>query len=311
VHRDSSERRRVPKQGTLDDLGSVYESFVNSVEGKRGYCPRRKPTVFDTVSYLPATSLPPRPYVAFTLDSVMEQARRPSFRQVDTVLVAAMLRHQACEAAKHDSHEFPTGSELYVAGHVRERHDTPQRFSYLPLPSIGHEHADGMIRRVLIAEPYGSDGEHARWAADRLRNANLVDEDRQPKAVLVRPEPGDYVLQSYVRQSKRWSSVTPVILPGLDDGKLHKRDAVFLKAVKQARLPADLIESFTFRSAPFWPGSQHPHEYRRPAYLKGYPAWHVHLQLREAIAGPLAIGAGRHCGLGLFAPERVQDSHDK
>jgi CRISPR-associated protein Csb2 len=32
------------------------------------------------------------------------------------------------------------------------------------------------------------------------------------------------------------------------------------------------------------------------------PAWHVYLRFTEKISGPLAIGVGRHFGLGLFVP---------
>jgi len=48
-----------------------------------------------------------------------------------------------------------------------------------PISPANHRHAqaDGMIRRLMIAEPFGGDGTHARWAQNRLRNSLLKDED--------------------------------------------------------------------------------------------------------------------------------------
>jgi CRISPR-associated protein Csb2 len=225
----------------------------------------------------------PRPYISFELRQTDD--RWATFRQVDTSKVAAMLRHVACEAAKGDSHKFPGGSERYVAGHASDRNDLSPRFSYLPLPTVGHWHADGMIRRMFVAEPYGSDGTQVRWAAQRLRNRTLVNDNGKEQALLLNLESEDPVVRAYQGPARTWSSVTPVVLPGL---------------------PVEAIKDVALRKAPFWPGSQHPRLYHRPAYLRDLPAWHVHIRLSESIHGPLAMGAGRYCGLGLF----VRDGDD-
>lgn len=296
-------RRRTPRENTLEDLERVYESFVRSVDG-RLYRPPLKPTVFKVVSYLPVTVVPPRPYVTFDLRK--DGDRWATFRQVGAVCVAAMLRHRACEAAKRDSHEFPGGSERYVAGHTRDdptlkNGPTPPRFSYLPLPTVGQKHADGLIRRVLITEPYGGDGSHADWARTRLRSAMLIDQDQRERAIMVEADQADGVLAAYTGTGRSWSTVTPVVLAGYDDGKPAKAEKLILAAVHQAGLSLESVADVTLRKAPFWPGSEHPRFYRRPAYLKGLPSWHVDLRFREEVSGPLAIGAGRHCGLGIFA----------
>jgi CRISPR-associated protein Csb2 len=218
-----------------------------------------------------------------------------------------MFRSLTCRAAKDDTHEFPGGEEVYVAGHVkrkgRHQRDTPPRFTYLPLPTIGHEHADGAIRRLLIAEPFGGDGAHASWAQQRLRNATLRAEHGDERGVLLelwRPR-SRRIVGRYVREAKEWFSVTPVILPGLDDGKQSKAEHLLLKAVADAEVPIEAIESVTLRKAPFWPGSEHPRHYFVPDYLRPFARWHVALRFHEPVPGPLAIGAGRHAGLGLFA----------
>lgn len=109
------------------------------------------------------------------------------------------------------------------------------------------------------------------------------------------------MLERYLVPSTTWASVTPVVLPGFDDGRQTKTETLFLKALLQSGLLPETVEEMALRKAPFWPGSQHPSQYRRPNYLKHLPGWHVWLKFREPVAGPLALGAGRHCGLGLFA----------
>ncbi len=293
--------RRVPKHGTLDDLETCYESFVESIKGKVYRAPQEA-RVFDRVIYIQDSQLPPRPYVAFELRD--ERHKWVQRRQVASMEVAAMLRHQACQAAKLDSHNFPGGSELYVAGHAGNREETPERFSYIPLPTIGHPHADGLIRRVLIAEPHGSNGSHAQWAESRLRNRELNDDAGAPRGILVAQRRHDDVLDAYVRAAQSWFSVTPVILPGYDDGKHTKAEKLVMKAIVQAGISFECVEEISIRKAPHWPGSQHPKQYLRPSYLNHLPGWHVLIRFREAVYGPIVIGAGRHCGLGVFAAEK-------
>ncbi len=300
-YRPGQQQWRTPATGSLDDLATVYESFLRRVQGRK-YHPPLQLREFNTTAYIPAAGVPPRSCAVFELPEGV------AFCQVDTAKVGAMLRSLACRCAKADTHEFRVDgqaidSEVYVAGHVNGAKRTPPRFSYLPLLTIGHEHADGMIRRALIAEPFGGDGVHARWVQNRLRNAALTDKDGNERGILLDPwRPGSVtVIERYLHEARTWSTVTPVILPGFDDGKHVKAEKLFLTAALQADLPVDAIKELALRKAPFWPGSQHPSQYHVPAYLKSFSRWHARLVLRGPIGGPLAIGAGRHCGLGLFA----------
>jgi CRISPR-associated protein Csb2 len=133
----------------------------------------------------------------------------------------------------------------------------------------------------------------------------LFDEHGEVLATLSDPEsPSTRTIRgAYVDLAKSWSSITPVILPGFDDGKYEKAKRLFMKALQYAGLPVEAVEDVVLRKAPFWSGSQHPRLYYRPEYLKHFSAWHAHILFREEVTGPLAIGAGRHCGLGLFVSE--------
>lgn len=296
--------RRVPKADSLADLKNVYRSFCDSIDTQRNlYRPPLKPAVYDKAIYSPDDSLPPRPRVAFSLEAPGNEERGPAFLQTRTSLVAAMLRSRTCEAAKNDPHWKGVDTEKYVAGHAGNSEESLPRFSYLPVPSVGHPHADGLIRRVLIAEPYGATGEHSRWAKRRLNRSELLDEDtRKPRAVLAPIEDSDdRVLASYLDPAEWWFSVTPVILPGQDDHKHAKAEKLLMKAIGQAGITFATVAEFRLQKAPLWPGSQHSRYYFAPEHLRHLPRWHVAVRFRNEITGPLAIGTGRHCGLGLFA----------
>ena len=297
---------RVPNRGTLDDLDRAYKAFINRLSMEQP--PRaREPRVFRSAVYLPASMLPPRPYAVFELPDGI------AFRQEQTIAVAAILRSTVCDDKRYRNRQdfqeqFPDDDpEVYLAGHAgNSTTTTPPRFSYLPLPTIGHEHADGMIRRVLIAEPFGGAGLHAKWAQQRLRGQILRDHNGNERGALdeLRRSTSKKMLGRYggwPEGAKQWASITPVVLPGFDDGKIDKRNALALRAIRHAGLPVEAVESLVLREAPYWPGSHHPQRYRRPDYLKHYPAWHFYVRFREPLFGPIAIGAGRHCGLGLFA----------
>jgi CRISPR-associated protein Csb2 len=299
LQRTGSQGWRVPSGDFVGDLDGCYRSFLKRVDGQ-SYCPDRKPTSFDVVHYVSSTALPPRAYAAFELPEGV------AFRAENVAAVAAMLRSLACRLAREDegAHAFPGGAEVYVAGHVEQGTDeTPPRFSYLPLPSIGHEHADGMIRRLLIAEPFGGEGVHAMWAQQRLRNGTLQDDRGNERGVLLDlwRHSSRRVVELYVRESQCWYSVTPVIIPGFDDGEQMKAERLFLKAVAQAGIPIAAVDWVALRKAPFWAGGAHPRQYFVPEYMRHFSRWHVAIRFREPIPGPLSIGVGRHVGLGLFA----------
>jgi CRISPR-associated protein Csb2 len=317
--------RRVPRADAFDELTRSHTSFMQRLEG-RGYRPPKQPGehAFAAIGYHHRHEAPTRPVAAFALRPA--EANQTWFRgnPALTDQIAAMVRHVACQAAQREPDRFPGGSGQYVRGKLNERSDNPARFSYLPLPTIPlrQAHADGLVRRVLIAEPLGGSGEHAAWAAQQLRGRSLIDEKSgQPVAFLEAMASPDPMTRRYLGPAREWASVTPVILPGFDErrqkrrgprsgetGSPSKAERLVLTALRQAGLAPDAISDLVLRKAPFWPGAHHPSEYHRPAYLdhaKGrqFPAWHVQLRFREPVGGPLALGAGRHCGLGLFAPK--------
>ena len=189
------------------------------------------------------------------------------------------------------------------------------RVSILTLPTLGDGPTDGRIRRFLLAQPAGSEG---RLCA---RMGRLFDgQELHPvggesrfhqRMFLERIEVSDrdQVTARYVGSGHQWASVTPVLLPGYDDRKAHRGDHVkrlaraeqlLKKALLQARV-SGLLKEAELTRVPYFSGSLHASQYSVRQKLAHYPRYHVRLQFVEPVTGPLAIGAGRHCGFGILA----------
>ena len=145
-------RLRVQRSGSLLALRQRYERFRNRLAGD-GFSPVPPMTAFDVVSYVSDTDPVSRPHAVFKLlDPNEDPARYPHAKLVH---IAGMVRHLSikamCDAGKEADFvsRFVRGKRDPSAG---EEH---KQISYVPLPSIGHEHADGIIRNVMLVAPSG------------------------------------------------------------------------------------------------------------------------------------------------------------
>ncbi len=123
----------------------------------------------------------------------------------------------------------------------------------------------------------------------------------------------------YLGTSHIWHSVTPVILDGhnkkskndMPEAIARQTEKLICKALQRGGIQTPC--KFIWQAIPFVRNCLRAHKYdrdgrhtgyHRPAHLKDLTAVHVRIMFEHPIRGPLAIGAGRHCGLGLFAAER-------
>jgi len=224
--------------------------------------------------------------------------------------VAAWIRHatgSVCEG-------WPFGSiEGFVHGHdgpdkQLKGERANNRFMYLPLPSIERRgdlgNHVGAIRRVLIAAPAGFQS-RIDWIRRRLPGQELVAPDGEVTGLLNLLPTRDWVLSRYIQPARTWSTVTPVVWPGHDDRDVRKAEAILLKAFVQAGLAPELvanIQDFDWRTVGFRAGVDLAHRYQRPDHMNGR-MYHVRVRFPHPIPGPLAVGAGRYRGFGLFAAE--------
>jgi CRISPR-associated protein Csb2 len=285
---------RTPTVGSLLSLERNYADFIKRYETP-GVTRMESVALFAPVTYLADSS---RPWAAFRLLDP-ETGRLRSFSATRAVTVAGMIRGAAHAVAKKAGRD-PKWVKEFVCGH-HEGSDSFPRFSYLPLPSIQPVVGVGRISRVLIAEPVGSAGQEVAWIK-RLLTGQTAKSEQSRDALLVRLT-GDGVLNHYVRSSQTWTTVTPVALPGSDDGMTRKTAKLLDRLLCHAGYSSDAIQDLEYHRVPFLRGAEDAKRYqpRGDHYLANCTMYHMRLRWKHAVKGPIALGAGRHCGLGIFA----------
>lgn len=297
--------------GSLSDLKHAHQSALNRIQHGKPLNTVEKPKVFDRVFYESKERLLGRPYIVFELHQ--DEGSVFAYHQDRLIHIAGMVRHLAIVAM---GKALPEGADAewvnrYVAGHNCDDAVGHRQFSYLPLPSIGHRHADHKVRRVMITAPVGDD-RLLQHLARRLNGLQLkptaqTNLDHPPTLVRVHQ---DNVARLYAQSADLWASVTPVILPGHDDHKPDKTRKLIEKALEQSGI--DQRCEFEWSAFSQFPKSLSAHKYGRdrrqtgyirPSHLLSQTAVHLKLRFHDGlrVPGPLAIGAGRHCGLGMLA----------
>ena len=291
---DGTVRLAVPWPGGLDALDERHRNERTRI-GAREVRPGFE-TAPRTVAYRAGPARPAVRWAAFELRSP-DLERRLAVEGTRAMEVAAMVRHEIGRAARHAGLDGRLVSELM--GHRGEG-----RIRAQPLPSVGHRHADGRIRRVLLTAPRRVNEDAWREVVSRLPGAALLEPGGGPAAGLLVPlaEP-DGALARYLGQGRSWTSATPVVLPGHDSRRGRPRPRRALKRLlRHAGICETLLESAAFEPRPRARGSAHPLAYRRPAHLARYPAVHLSIRWQAPLQGPLAFGAGVGYGLGLLVP---------
>jgi CRISPR-associated protein Csb2 len=297
---------RTPVGGTLEALIQRHALFLGRLSRAGGFTPTPALTRFRRCHYARSSDRPSRTFAALQFLSAAE-ARYRSFRATQSVKVAAMVRHCVSTAASEtryteDGVSADEWLDRYVHGHFRDGATPLGRFSYLPLPTIDPRGVVDRVRRVIVAEPLDGAGRNAAWVGRVLVGEPLVNEQTsEVEAVLAACPSADFVLSAYTKPSLRWATVTPVVLPWGDSGKPQRAEKQFMKAVRHAGYSPDDLAAVELRREPFWRGCDVANRYFIPKHLRGTAVWHVSLEWKTPIAGPVAIGSGRFCGLGLFA----------
>jgi CRISPR-associated protein Csb2 len=198
-----------------------------------------------------------------------------------------------------------------------------QRVRIVPLPSIGHLHADREIRRVLIEVPSTCPlrADDVLWAFSGLE---ITNETTGEAAVLTRLEAEGF-LRHYAIGDERgyrvWRTVTPAALPGVASRRLMAppgrtrrpkkakervtEEQMAAYAVGQALRHANVksgLEAIRVQREPFEGNGARVEPFAEGTRFPAHRLWHVKLVFRSPVAGPLVIGDGRFLGLGLMAP---------
>lgn len=216
-------------------------------------------------------------------------------------LVRSMGREPEVEAVLVGAR--PGEAEL-VPGRLRAR--------IIPLPSIGHEHTDPAIRRVLVELPQGGPlrAGDVRWAFSGL----ALDDG----TVLVESA-DDRMMKHFAGPARRWQSLTPLALPAArrrieptrqreeakDAPERMEEEAEAASAVRQALRHAGVRAKalrVDLSREPTLPQGERVEAFAALPRFAKERLWHVDIELDRAVSGPLVLGDGRFLGLGILRP---------
>lgn len=196
--------------------------------------------------------------------------------------------------------------------------------AFVPLPFVGHEHADGTIMGCALVLPRQLPRSKcetllrlvARWEKERSnKRGNLTLAGESLPLFTVRrvdvSAKRSLSPELWCRASTRFITATPIALdrnPGNlrsnQNGTAHKAAVKAQHSISDACLRVAGIRpaSVEVSLAPLLPGAQHARDFLpwpgRPARMR----IHADIRFEERVRGPLLLGAGRYFGLGLCLP---------
>ena len=304
----------VPQHGTLASLIDRHRQARFTTEGTGGKTrqlfaqpprPRFRHIGYDT---------PPR-RLHFELRGEAGFAPRP------LAAAAALITGLRDAAAKRLTDEFPDRSALFetlIVGRGAGPRELDRRIRIMPVPSIGFEHADPSIRRITVEVPVECPirSDDLEWAFAGLElshsGTGAVGTGR-----LVSTE-DSRMAERFMGRARIFRSITAAALSAARRRPLEASGKAAKSADERSREEARAAGAVmqALRHAGVRNRPSHIRVQREPFQRRGVRAehfapasrfskhslWHVELRFREAITGPLVIGDGRFCGLGLMQP---------
>lgn len=317
-----------PEDGSLASLEIRHKANAQRftrVNGKTQFANAPKPR-FRAVAYnSPATHLlfelrrttaPGAPFAPWPLKSV--------------AALVQTLRDGACTQLEPHFNGSGVVEKVLIGRNATEA-DKMQRIRIIPLPSIGHVHADPGIRRVLLEVPPDCPirADDMAWGFTGLEvTAPVLDEDTgeilSSPIELVKANDNSILAHYGVTEghaARLWRSVTPLALS--EDAKRRRIDPAKLReeakgskerageqriachAVMQALRHAgrrEKVASLRVQREPFYSKGERAETFASDTRFSKHQLWHAEIEFSEAVSGPLLLGNGRYGGLGLMAP---------
>jgi CRISPR-associated protein Csb2 len=218
---------------------------------------------------------------------------------------------------------------VFIGRNAKEA-DKKQRIRIIPLPSIGHPHADRGIRRILVEVPPDCPIRYddIAWAFSGLEIV-ASEVDHETGEILSSPvelvQASDHSMLSHFgigehKASRVWRSVTPLALPvtaarrripperqreeakGGKERQEEQQRACY--EVRQALRHVGIREqvlAISVQREPFEAKGERVERFAAGTRFSKHQLWHVMIEFTSPVSGPLVLGDGRYTGLGVMA----------
>lgn len=278
--------------GFLDALDAAFEDWTAGRPRRGAWTPRQL-AAYRSPGPDPDPGWPVGPTVWLRFDTALRGRRVVA---VADTLRAALLNHAGRLAGG------PDAVPQVIHGHHPAGTQGTEHCRILPLPNAGFPHSDGRIHGACVWFPPGTDNADVELARAALARVGR----------LVRPGEFDVAVTGFDGSrapwssnpdrwrgpARRWVSVFPAVF------ERRLRGELTLPELERWCTWAGLPEPVEFRISrvPLLPGavSLRPSETTRDGDHRPYA--HLDITFDRPVTGPVAVGRGRHFGLGLMAP---------
>lgn len=205
----------------------------------------------------------------------------------------------------------------------------------LPVPSVLGPYPDGRIRRVALVG-FGCAEDPTRRAivemAHVLLHGRELRDNGRGTGVVLNTEPDGQWLRTITRRSRKWVTATPMVqvakeltsaewkrlsaarrgadeapeeLGRLEERLMARRLELVMRSLHQAigDRGGRLMSVEVVPGGPV-AGVHVASQYRVSGYLGETPRLHLRVTFEQSVAGPIAVGRGRHVGFGLLWPSQ-------
>lgn len=288
--------------------------------------PRVLPAAFVRYTDRPVQLVTFGPESVFSDDwLVLRRIQGPRLPSSSAAGVARMIRRVLMSFAQEPISEV-------ISGHRPDGSPSDRaHVAVVPLPFVGHTHADGALLGVALVLPRDASEAEERAlfvAMDRWERAHRSEHEETPVLPVRLGAAGTLMLKrldepaeqqtlqpaTWCRPTRCWVSATPIALDR-NPGDLHSRnpgrlaqalgeaEEVIRASCVHVGLPRPVAVTI-LPSVPL-PGVAKAREF--PAYPGGdgrlqRVLTHAAIEFSEPLTGPVLLGAGRYSGLGLMRP---------
>lgn len=338
VHRPSRNGRgrqlACPASGSLESLIERFEKgrvqftpIIEAAPTKKD--PSKKRVAGYTFEQRPKPRFQEVPYdspavrLLYELRDMTQEAAFLSWPQTETVRLVETIRNSAATTLADVLPENNAAIVQRAFGLCRNAKgaDKASRIRIVPLPSIGHHHADRGIRRVMVEVPpdCGLPAKDIAWSFEATGDVDVATGEvrwmlvaASEQAMLRHYGIGDDIDMG----SRTWRTVTPIALPvARPHGKIKgservasERDAV--RALAQALRHVGIREKPTrihVQREPLDAKGQRAEVFGKQTRFGSARLWHAEISFSRPISGPVVVGDGRYLGLGLMRPATMAE----
>ena len=209
--------------------------------------------------------------------------------------------------------------ERLIVGRGAGPADLAQRVRLIPIPSIGTPHTEHSIRRIMVEIP--SDCpiriDDLNWAFAGLRPYDPCTGQAWSGSLVSTED--SRMANRFTRMAQVFQSITPIALASAQRRRIGAagEKTAEERSQEERRATSAVVQALRHIGVRTPPSEIHVQ--KEPFQRRGVRAdlfaggsrfskhdlWHVTLRFREPVRGPLVIGDGRFCGLGLMVPQKA------